>query len=423
MSSSHVDRKAPIPPRSLFGRLRLLGPGMMVAGAFVGTGTITTSIVAGTEHGYQLLWASVTFAVVLVIVLQEMVARLALASGSTLAQLVRSKLGVWMSIIAVLAIFGGNVVYSVGNLNGVSLATSGFPGSLPPLFWVTVVTLIYWLLLMIGKFAILEKTVTALVVLMSLVFLVDMVITRPDYGAVAQGLIVPQFSPSQVLLVTGLIGTTVVPYNLFLHSSALLEKRWHLDPKGFKPVAQMDTIIPVFIGGIVTMAIGVVAATVLNPQFLAGSLSIEDATDMSIALEPILGPMAYVFFNIGLFAAAVSSMPMAAISAAYVTTESFNLSTDIRATGFRTIFSTVAWAPVLIFAFLATPPVTTIIAAQSINGVLLPITAIFILILVNRRSIMGDMRNRWWINILAVLAVLFVTVLGVINVLRAFQII
>lgn len=102
---------------------------MMVAGAFVGTGTITTSIVAGTENGYQLLWASVTFAIILVIILQEMVARLTLASGNTLATLIRSKLGLWVGIIAVLAIFGGNVVYSVGNVNGVALATTSMPGN------------------------------------------------------------------------------------------------------------------------------------------------------------------------------------------------------------------------------------------------------------------------------------------------------
>lgn len=410
---------APAAPRSFTGRLRLLGPGMMVAGAFVGTGTITTSIVAGTEHGYQLLWASVTLAVVLVVVLQEMVARLSLASGRSLAQLVRSKLGIWMSILAVVAIFGGNVVYSVGNLNGISLATAGFPGALPPLFWVGLVTLVYWTLLMVGRYAILEKAVTVLVVVMSVVFLIDMVITQPDYAAVAAGLVVPRFSPDQVLLVTGLIGTTVVPYNLFLHSSAVLERRWHLDPKGFQPIARMDTIVPVFIGGIVTMGIGVVAASVLNPQFLAGTLSVDDAADMSAALEPVLGPLAYTFFNIGLFAAAVSSMPMAALSAAYVTTESFGLSTKLRAPVFRLVFSTVAWVPVLIFAFLTAPPVVTIIVAQSVNGVLLPIAAIFILILVNRRSIMGEMRNKLWLNIVAGTGVLFVTVLGVINILQA----
>jgi manganese transport protein len=422
MSNNDVDEnaKAPDVPKNFFEQLRQLGPGMMVAGAFIGTGTLTTAIVAGSEFGYTLLWASVTFAVVLVIVLQTMVARLAMASGKSLAQLVRSRLGIWMSIIAVAAIFGGNVVYSVGNVNGVALATGEMPGKLPPIVWVGAVTALYWLLLMIGKFRILEKTVGILVVVMGLVFVVDMIVAQPDYSQVALGLVVPQFSPEQIVLVTGLIGTTVVPYNLYLHSSAVLQRSWHLNPKGFASMARTDTVIPVFLGGIVTMSVGVVAASVLNPKFLAGQVSVESAADMSAALEPVLGPMAYFFFNIGLFAAAVSSMPMAALSAAYVTTESFGLSTDLKAPGFRTIFSTVAWLPVIIFAVLESSPVATIIAAQSVNGMLLPITAVFILIFVNRRSIMGSMKNPWWMNIFATLSVAFVCVLGVINISKAF---
>lgn len=164
---------APEVPKNFFAQLRQLGPGMMVAGAFIGTGTLTTAIVAGSEFGYTLLWASVTFAVILVIILQTMAARLAMASGKTLAQLIRSKLGIWMSIVAVVAIFGGNVVYSVGNVNGVALATEGMPGEFSPVVWVVIVTALYWLLLMVGKFHILEKTVGALVVIMGVVFVVD----------------------------------------------------------------------------------------------------------------------------------------------------------------------------------------------------------------------------------------------------------
>ncbi|WP_193128238.1 Nramp family divalent metal transporter [Gulosibacter sediminis] len=418
-SETHVNEGVPQPPKTFWGKLRAIGPGMMVAGAFVGTGTITTSIVAGTENGYQLLWASVTFAIILVIILQEMVARLTLASGNTLATLIRSKLGLWGGIIAVLAIFGGNVVYSVGNVNGVALATTSMPGNFPPVVWVVIVTLLYWGLLMIGKFNVLEKLITCLVIVMSAVFLIDMIAVGPNYGEMIKGLTIPEFSSSQVLLVTGLIGTTVVPYNLYLHSSAVLERGWHKNPKGFTGLARLDTIIPMCIGGLVTMAVGVTAAAVLNPRFLEGTLKIENAADMSTALEPILGPFAYVFFNIGLFAAAVSSMPMAALSAAYVTTETFNMSNDLKAPGFRIILSLVAWLPVIIFVVMNSSPIATIIAAQSINGMLLPITAVFVLIFVNRKSIMGDLVNKAWLNVLAFVAVGFVCFLGIVNILKA----
>lgn len=394
---------------------------MLVAGAFIGTGTITTGIVAGTQNGYTLLWASVTIAVILVIVLQEMSARLALSSGQPLAAMIRSRLGLWASLIAVGAIAVGNAIYSVGNLNGVVLALGGISAGIPSWVWMFGVTLIYWTLLMIGKYRVLELAVTALVSVMGVVFLLDMFITQPDYAAVVQGLIIPSFAGSDVLLVTGLIGTTVVPYNLYLHSSAVLERGWHRDPKGFLPMVRLDTFIPVFIGGLVTMAIGVVAANVLHPQFLAGTLTIEDATDMSRTLEPILGPIAYVFFSIGLFAAAISSMPMAALSAAYVTTESFGWSTNLRSAPFRIVFSLVAWVPFLIAVVLETQPIATIIFAQALNGMLLPITAVFILVFINRKEVVGDLRNKPAVNVIGVLAVAFVAYLGVLNVVQAFQ--
>ncbi|WP_125107288.1 NRAMP family divalent metal transporter [Gulosibacter massiliensis] len=257
------------------------------------------------------------------------------------------------------------------------------------------------------------------VIVMSAVFLIDMIAVGPNYGEMIKGLTIPEFSSSQVLLVTGLIGTTVVPYNLYLHSSAVLERGWHKNPKGFTGLARLDTIIPMCIGGLVTMAVGVTAAAVLNPRFLEGTLKIENAADMSTALEPILGPFAYVFFNIGLFAAAVSSMPMAALSAAYVTTETFNMSNDLKAPGFRIILSLVAWLPVIIFVVMNSSPIATIIAAQSINGMLLPITAVFVLIFVNRKSIMGDLVNKAWLNVLAFVAVGFVCFLGIVNILKA----
>lgn len=415
------NQTGPAVPTTFWERIRGIGPGVLVAGAFIGTGTITTSIVAGTQNGYTLLWASVTVAVILVIILQEMSARLALSSGQTLAAMIRSRLGLWASLIAVAAIAIGNSIYSVGNLNGVVLALGGISEKIPPWVWMFAVTLIYWILLMIGRYRLLELSVTVLVAVMGIVFLLDMFLTKPDYAAVVRGLAIPRFAGSDLLLVTGLIGTTVVPYNLYLHSSAVVQRGWHRDPKGFLPMVRLDTIVPVFVGGLVTMAIGVVAATALHPQFLAGTLTIENATDMSRTLEPILGPVAYVFFSVGLFAAAISSMPMAALSAAYVTTESFGWSSDLRSKPFRITFSLVAWIPFLIAAVLKTQPIATIIFAQAMNGILLPITAIFIMVAINRKDVAGELRNKPLINIVGALAVAFVVYLGILNTVNAFR--
>lgn len=396
-----------------------MGPGMLVAGAFIGTGTITTSIVAGTNKGYTLLWASVTLAVIMTIVLQEMAARATLSTGIPLAKLIRNKLGIWASIIAVVAIVGGNSIYSVGNLAGVDLALGAMFDGVSGATWMIVVTIIYWGLLMIGKFSLLEKAITALVILMGITFLFNMFYVQPDYAETFKGLILPVFELSDITLVLGLIGTTVVPYNLYLHSSAVIEKGWDKAPKEKLGLMRLDTIFPIFLGGIVTMAVGVVAATVLHPLHLSTGLEVQGANEMAMTLQPLIGNAAYILFSIGLFAAAISSMPMAALSAAYVFTESFGLSSNMKSWPFRMVFSFVAWVPVF-FAVGIKNPVWTIILAQSVNGMLLPITAIFIIYIVNQKSVVGDLHNKLTTNILGIIAVAFAVFLGLLNIIQAF---
>lgn len=408
--------------KGLFSLIRQLGPGMLVAGAFIGTGTITTSIVAGTNHGYTLLWASVTLAVILTIILQEMAARLSLVSGVPLAVLIRKRLGLWASIIAIVAIAGGNAIYSVGNETGVSLALGGLFGGIPGSVWMFIVTLLYWGLLMIGKYRILERTITILVGVMSLTFLLDMFIVQPDYGQIVKGLVTPIFEASDIMLVLGLIGTTVVPYNLYLHSAGVIERGWHQNPRDNFRLMRFDTMIPIFLGGIVTMAVGVVAAKVLHPLHVSQGFEVEGTAEMAASLEPLLGAAAYTFFSIGLFAAAISSMPMAALSAAYVVSQSLGWSEDLRDWKFRLVFSLVAWIP-FIFAVGVDNPVWTIILAQSVNGMLLPITAAFVFYLINRSDIMGKYKNTILFNVIGGLAVGFAIYLGVVNILTALDVI
>jgi NRAMP (natural resistance-associated macrophage protein)-like metal ion transporter len=401
-------------------KIKNLGPGMLVAGAFVGTGTITTSIVAGTEHGYTLLWASVTAAILIAIILQEMTARLSLSTGKPLAVIVREKLGLWASIIVILAIVGGNSVYSVGNLSGVNIALGGLFENVPASVWIIGVTLIYWSLLMLGKYNVLEKTITILVAAMGVLFLINMFYVKPDYLEVIKGLTIPTFELSEITIVIALIGTTVVPYNFYLHSTAVLERGWHKNPKGNLEMMRFDTIVPIFIGGLVTMAIGVVAGTVLHPLHLSEGLVIEGSNQMAMTIEPLLGKVAYALFSLGLLAAAISSMPMAALSAAYVFTQSFGLNPDMKGTAFRLVFSFVAWVPVF-FAIGVKNPIWTIILAQSINGMLLPITAVLVLYLINKKDTSGSLRNSTFSNILGFVAVGFTIVLGIINIISTFQ--
>ncbi|MDK2924701.1 MAG: hypothetical protein PWQ41_475 [Bacillota bacterium] len=395
--------QAPKKP-SVWFYLKQVGPGMLVAGAFIGTGTITSVSVAGTNYGYALLWAAVTVATFLTIILQEMSARLALATGQPLATTIRQRLGLLPAIIAILAIAFGNAIYSVGNENGVALSLGALFPSVPKVFWMVLVTFLYWLLLMTGRYNLYEKFITGIVALMGVAFIIDLLVVKPEVGAIIKGLIVPIIPQGSMMVVLALIGTTVVPYNLFLQSAAVIERGWHKDPVGNLTLMRIDTIFSIIIGGIVTGAVAIVAAAILHPLHISQGLEIKSAADIALTLKPLLGQAAFAFFCIGLLGAAVSSMPMASLSAAYVVSQSFGWPNDLRDWRFRAVFTVVAWVPVF-FAAVTKNPIWTIIFAQSVNGIILPVAAAFVLYLVNKREVAGQLRNNTLQNILGFIAV------------------
>ncbi|BCV24181.1 Nramp family divalent metal transporter [Gelria sp. Kuro-4] len=398
-AASQVTKK-----QSIWSYLKQVGPGMLVVGAFIGTGTITSVAVAGTNYGYDLLWAGVTVAILLTIILQEMSARLALATGQPLATTIRHRLGLLPAIIAILAIAFGNAIYSVGNENGVGLALGALFPAVPKVFWMVLVTFLYWLLLMTGRYNLYEKFITGIVALMGVAFVIDLLVVKPEVGAIVRGLTIPIIPEGSMMVVLALIGTTVVPYNLFLQSAGVIERGWHKDPLGNLSLMRVDTIFSIIVGGIVTASVAIVGAAVLHPLHISQGLEIKSAADIALTLKPLLGQAAFAFFCLGLFGAAVSSMPMASLSAAYVVTQSFGWPNNLKDWRFRAVFTVVAWVPVF-FAAVTKNPIWTIIFAQSVNGIILPVAAAFVLYLINKKEVAGELKNNTLQNLLGLIAV------------------
>ena len=198
--------------------LKELGPGVLVAAAFIGPGTVTTATIAGAKTGYTLLWA-VLFSVIATIFLQEMSVRLGVVAKLGVGEALRKKTqnSFWripVVVMVISAILIGNAAYEAGNITG---AVLGFQveeiAGINPL--IIVVALLAFLLLFSGKYRVIEKAILGLVCLMGLVFLVTAFLLNPDWSQVLLGLFQPRFTEDHTLLVVGIIGTTVVPYNLF----------------------------------------------------------------------------------------------------------------------------------------------------------------------------------------------------------------
>lgn len=408
-------------PRGLRGRLAQLGPGLIVAAAFVGPGTVTTASTAGADYGFALLWALV-FSVLAAIILQDMAARLGVVSREGLGEALRSTFAnpvvkVGAIVLVVAAITVGNAAFQGGNLTGAALGLQEVLGGGTGV-WAVVVAVLAAGLLATGSYRAVERTLIWLVVAMGLVFLVTAVIVTPDLRAMAAGL-VPSVPSGSTLSVMALIGTTVVPYNLFLHASSVQDK-WSEDVPVDVAVreARLDTGLSIGLGGLVTLAILTTAAAAL----FGSGRGVESAADMASQLEPVLGSAATYFFAFGLLAAGVTSSVTAPLAAAYATAGAFGWKRDLRDPRFKAV-----WAVIIVvgttFAVIGSSPTQLIVFAQAANGLILPIIAVFLLVVMNRRDLLGDHVNSRAGNVLGGLVVLVAVGLGLRSLALAFGLI
>ena len=385
--------------------LRNIGPGVLVSAAFIGPGTVTVCTLAGVNFGFALLWA-LLLSIVACIVLQEMAARLGIVTQQGLSEVIReeikSPLFRNLSIILIFAaVVVGNAAYEAGNISGAVLGLEAVfeiqeleIGSFTLNIWSLAVGLAAFSLLAIGSYKVLEKVFIALVALMSLSFLTTAILTSPDLSQLIRGIFVPSGGSAGILTVIALIGTTVVPYNLFLHASLVSEKWKNTEDL---PVARREAFWAILLGGVVSMAIVVSAAA-------SGVTTVENAADLAVGLEPLYGSLATMFLSAGLFAAGISSAITAPLAAAYVVSGCFGWRKSLTSGKFKMV-----WASVLVlgifFSSVGLQPVEIIKFAQVANGLLLPVVALFLLWIVNKTSVMGKYKNNLIQNILGFLII------------------
>jgi manganese transport protein len=395
------------------------GPGFLVAAAFIGPGTLVTASRAGAGYGTALLW-TVLFSVVTTVILQDMAARVGLAGRRGLAEAIRDSLAnpvVRAGALGLIAttILIGNAAFQTGNLLGASLGISLLTG-LPQGLLVVIVGGLAGTLLMTGTYKTIQNALVALVGLMSVVFFLVAVLSAPDFGALLSGLLIPRIPQGGMLTVLALIGTTVIPYNLFLHASAVLE-RWPDAESNEANIreSRQDTLCSVALGGLITAAVVIAAAPLLGQGADAA-----DAATVAARLEPLLGRAAPLFFGIGLFSAGLTSAITAPLAAAYAAGGAMGWGADLRSGRFRLLWGFVLLTGMFCGIFLGASPYQIILFAQAGNAVVLPLTLVLLLVAVNHRGIMGKHRNSRLANVLGVLVVFVIFGLSMVQLARVF---
>lgn len=349
----------------------------VLAAAFIGPGTVTTAASAGARFGYGLLWA-LLFSTVACAVLQEAAARLTIAGGLDLGQALRAMYSRGLRRVAILLlVFGAIVVgcaaYEAGNILG-GVAGAQLLGDLPQTTWTLLLGATGALLLWFNSPTRVAQFLAFLVAAMGGAFLWAAYLLEPDLQAILHGTLRPSLPPDSTVLALGLVGTTVVPYNLFLGSGLAAGRRLG--------DTRLGILVAVGLGGLISMAVLVVGAA------LDGSFSFAALTAV---LVERLGPWAEPLVPIGLLAAGLSSAVTAPLAAALTARGLWGQAPGWERKGWR---YRVTWIGVLAvgvgFGVSGAQPIPVIVLAQALNGVLLPLVAIFLLIAVNDRRRMGD---------------------------------
>ena len=403
--------------------LKNIGPGTVVAAAFIGPGTITMCSIAGTMYGLDLMWA-LLFSLIMTTVLQLTAAKIGLITqkglSSNLLDSFDNLVFKYLALALVLsAILIGNTAYEAGNISGGVLGVSSIFGQLSYSYngfiinlYSLLVGLLAFVILFVGNRRLIERVLIGLVLIMSLAFLTSAIIVKPDLYLIMEGLFIPKLPEGSLLVVIGLIGTTVVPYNIFLHASLVSDKWSSISDLKF---VKTDTFLAVVLGGIISISVMITASSI-------GDINIESASDLALGIEPLFGSFSKLIISLGLFAAGLTSSVTAPLAAAYVTCGCMGWKTNVKSKKFRIVWFLLLFMGVL-FSSLDFKSIEIIKFAQVANGILLPVIAVFLLVVANNKRLLKGQVNGYLFNLITIIIILFTMFIGIKSILSVIGVI
>lgn len=380
------SRHEPRPRRSTpFGKLRYVGPAFIVGALTFGPGNAVASATLGAESGYDVLWLLVVSSV-LMLVFTDMAARVAMCYPTSIIQAIKDHIAVPAGVVAGICFFLLAVTFGTGSIIGASLGLQVITGlGIKPLAAICAAAAVV-LLWSGGAYKRLELVMIAAMAIMAVAFIATAVISRPDLGDMAAGL-VPSEVPGGLIAAFALLGTNLSLYAAFYMAYTLRDKG--TSRADYRQTTRYDTIPGALLPGILTIAIIASAATVIP------GATIESGNDMVDILRPALGSAAVVVFALGLFSAGFSSV-MTGVPGGHVLSDALGYGDSLNHRRVR-IMATVAIAGSLLLVLLfGSAPVKLILAANASTLILFPLLAVSLVYLSSRKSSMGDLVNRWW---------------------------
>jgi Mn2+/Fe2+ NRAMP family transporter len=370
--------------------LAILGPGIITGSVDNDAGGITTYSVAAAIYGYRLIWTLIPSFVVL-LVIQEMNARMGIVTGKGLADLIRENAGVRVTFF----IFIGLLIADIGNTTtefaGIAGSLGGFGVS--KYISVPIVSILIWVLVVKGNYKIAERIFLVFSVSL-LVYVVSALMGKPDWHEIGQSITHPGMpvNAQSLAMVIGIVGTTIAPWMQFYMQSSVIEKG--LEIRQYKFVL-LDIVIGCVATVVVAFFIMVACASTLH----VNNIVIKEAKDAAMALKPLAGELSSAVFSFGLFIASIFSATILPLATAFYVCEAFGFEAGIDkkwkdAHEFYVLYTVIIALGAIIILIPDAPLIAISLWSQIINGILLPVVLVCMILLVNKKSIMGKHVNK-----------------------------
>lgn len=382
---------APAKWKRFFSRefLRYLGPGFLVTVGFIDPGNWATNIAGGSDFRYQLLWV-ITLSTVMLILLQNMSARLGIITGRSLASNIRDYFPRWLSNIfgstIVVACFATDVAELLGGAIGFNLLF-GFPIVIGALL-----TVIIEVVVIVGqRYHQIERMIIAFLAVIAGCYLVELALVDPEWTTLLPKTIIPTVNSQNIYVAMGMLGAVVMPHNIYLHSNVIQHREWHGDEERKRTLISFelaDTTLAMLMGWLVNSAMIVVAAAV----FWRNGLSVVSIEQAAETLRPLAGPLAYVLFAVALLFAGIGSSITSSMAEVNVITGFLGKPEDPKSLLYRAgIFVTAI--PAFLVIALKLDSYKVLILSQVALSIQLPFTIIPLIILARSRKVMGNYRS------------------------------
>ncbi len=388
--------------------MAILGPGIITGSVDNDAGGITTYSVAGALYGYNLIWTLIPSFLVL-IVIQEMNARMGIVTGKGLADLIRENAGVKVTFF----IFIGLLIADIGNT---TTEFAGVAGSMEVFhvskyISVPIVGFLVWILVVKGTYKIAERIFLVFSVSL-LTYVISAILGKPHWSEIGHSIIHPNFrvNGESLAMIIGIIGTTIAPWMQFYMQSSVIEK-------GLKMKNYKYTMVDIVVGCVATVVVAffimVACASTLNEN----GVKIEEAKDAALALQPLAGQFASQVFAFGLFVASIFSATILPLATAFYVCEAFGFEAGIdkkwdEAPEFYVLYTSILVISAGIILIPGAPLIAISLWTQVINGVLLPVVLVCMILLVNNKKIMGDYVNKPFNNIIGWSTVIVLVILS-----------